>query len=177
MAEYLIQSETLDDIADAINAKTGGSSAMTPAEMVTAIGSISGGGGRTGEFTHLDTFELQENVASLQIDISDYDFKEYVIKVNATGTGADYLYVVPFSTGNAQITYINGNSYSAYIYISVFEAGTVNGVNIPQRVIGFNSQTNITNKQSVSNFTLIVFKAYRENGVLNAGGTFELYGR
>ena len=42
MAEYLIQSETLDDIADAINAKTGGSSAMTPAEMVTAIGSISG---------------------------------------------------------------------------------------------------------------------------------------
>ena len=45
MAEYLIQSETLDDIADAINAKTGGSSAMTPAEIVTAIGSISSGGG------------------------------------------------------------------------------------------------------------------------------------
>ena len=44
MAEYLIQSETLDDIADAINAKTGGSSAMTPAQMVTAIGTISGGG-------------------------------------------------------------------------------------------------------------------------------------
>ena len=44
MSEYLIQSETLDDIADAINAKTGGSSAMTPAEMVTAIGNISGGG-------------------------------------------------------------------------------------------------------------------------------------
>ena len=43
MAEYLIQSETLDDIADAINAKTGGSSAMTPAQMVTAIGTISGG--------------------------------------------------------------------------------------------------------------------------------------
>lgn len=45
MAEYLIQSETLDDIADAINAKTGGSSAMTPAEMVEAIGSIETGGG------------------------------------------------------------------------------------------------------------------------------------
>lgn len=45
MAEYLIQGETLDEIADAINAKTGGSAAMTPAEMVTAIGSISGGGG------------------------------------------------------------------------------------------------------------------------------------
>lgn len=43
MSEYLIQSETLDDIVDAINAKTGGTSAMTPAEMVTAIGTISGG--------------------------------------------------------------------------------------------------------------------------------------
>ena len=45
MAEYLIQDATLDAIADAINAKTGGSSAMTPAQMVTAIGTISGGGG------------------------------------------------------------------------------------------------------------------------------------
>lgn len=45
MAEYLIQDTTLDAIADAINAKTGGSSAMTPAEMVTAIGSIPTGGG------------------------------------------------------------------------------------------------------------------------------------
>jgi hypothetical protein len=44
MAEYLIQDTTLDSIADAINAKTGGSSAMTPAEMVTAIGGIQTGG-------------------------------------------------------------------------------------------------------------------------------------
>lgn len=43
MAEYLIQDTSLDAIADAINAKTGGSAAMTPAEMVTAIGAISGG--------------------------------------------------------------------------------------------------------------------------------------
>ena len=59
MAEYLIQSETLDDIADAINAKTGGSSAMTPAEMVTAIAAIETGGGSSEtsivsvtEYTH-----------------------------------------------------------------------------------------------------------------------------
>ena len=42
MAEYLIQDTTLDAIADAINAKTGGSSAMTPAQMVEAIASITG---------------------------------------------------------------------------------------------------------------------------------------
>lgn len=51
MAEYLIQDTTLDAIADAINAKTGGSSAMTPAQMVTAIGSISGGGVESVEGT------------------------------------------------------------------------------------------------------------------------------
>ena len=44
MAEYLIQDTTLDAIADAINAKTGGSSAMTPAEMVTNIAAIPSGG-------------------------------------------------------------------------------------------------------------------------------------
>lgn len=43
MAEYIIQSETLDDIADAINAKTGGTTSMTPAQMVTEIGSIETG--------------------------------------------------------------------------------------------------------------------------------------
>lgn len=44
MDEYLIQGSTLTDIADAIREKTGDSALMTPAEMVEAIGSISGGG-------------------------------------------------------------------------------------------------------------------------------------
>ena len=48
MADYLIQESTLDAIADAINAKTGGSSAMTPAQMVTAIGTILGGAPLSG---------------------------------------------------------------------------------------------------------------------------------
>ncbi len=43
MSTYFVQGSTMDAIANAINAKTGGSSAMTPAQMVTAIGSISGG--------------------------------------------------------------------------------------------------------------------------------------
>ena len=43
MAEYRIQGSTLDAIADAINTKTGGSSAMTPAQMVTEIAAIPSG--------------------------------------------------------------------------------------------------------------------------------------
>lgn len=45
MAEYLIQGETLDAIADAIHAKSGAPTPMTPAEMVTEIASIPSGGG------------------------------------------------------------------------------------------------------------------------------------
>lgn len=67
MAEYLIQGETLDDIADAINAKTGGSSAMTPAQMVTAIGSISGGGAPSYHLFYDET--LAEEVDTIRIDI------------------------------------------------------------------------------------------------------------
>lgn len=61
MAEYLIQDTTLDAIANAINAKTGGSSAMTPAEMVTAIGSISGGGGLDDYFTPVNCVTIRNN--------------------------------------------------------------------------------------------------------------------
>ena len=49
MAEYIIQDSTLTGIADAIRAKTGGSAAMTPAQMATEIGSISGGSSITVE--------------------------------------------------------------------------------------------------------------------------------
>ena len=44
MSKALITESLLTDIADAIRAKTGGTASMTPAEMVPAIGSISGGG-------------------------------------------------------------------------------------------------------------------------------------
>lgn len=45
MADYLIHDSTLEDIADAIRAKTGGSSLIAPEDMPSEIASISGGGG------------------------------------------------------------------------------------------------------------------------------------
>lgn len=47
MSTMLIQSGTLDDIADAIRSKTGKVASMTPLEMPDEIESISGGGGVT----------------------------------------------------------------------------------------------------------------------------------
>ena len=86
MAEYLIQDTTLDAIADAINAKTGGSSAMTPAEMVTAIGSISGGSLPTG-MTHIGsgsfTFASRTVVTEKIYHGLDFTPKAVVIFSNA----------------------------------------------------------------------------------------------
>ena len=43
MSDYLIDGSTLEDIADAIRSKTGGSSLIAPEDMPTEIASISGG--------------------------------------------------------------------------------------------------------------------------------------
>jgi hypothetical protein len=108
MAEHLIQSETLDEIADAINAKTGGSAAMTPAEMVTAIGSISGGGGRT----LLADYTASEDVSAIQIDFTQamqgYDL--YEILFTGTFNKQPYPYVgVNTSTNTSYLNGFNSN--------------------------------------------------------------------
>ena len=83
MAEYLIQDTTLDDIADAINAKTGGSSAMTPAEMVTAIGSISGGGGfELNTLTSMNFGSGTQGVISPDIEFSAPSLSAIIIPTN-----------------------------------------------------------------------------------------------
>jgi len=101
MAEYLIQSETLDDIADAINAKTGGSSAMTPAEMVTAIGSISGGEG--AKWKLIADYTTNENVQAIRIDFTD-EMKSYdYFRFEVTAAGTPNVYPCPqINTTNSQ---------------------------------------------------------------------------
>lgn len=86
MAEYLIQSETLDDIADAIHAKNPSATyPMTPAQMATAIGSISGGGGVT---TFTGTIELtNEDVSSLLIPVDVHEYSNIRVRLNAVETG------------------------------------------------------------------------------------------
>lgn len=131
MAEYLIQGETLDDIADAINAKTGGSSAMTPTQMVTAIGTISGGGGSLptsiskidgGEFTFASetesTYRINHTLGVVPkgfvIWTDDVDLTNvlnyrcirgaFIVDETADGSATSYL----FQLGT------NNNSFSAY---------------------------------------------------------------
>lgn len=67
MADYLIQESTLDSIVRAINDKAGTQVAMTPAQMVTAIAAISGGG--LGEFELINTITITEPVSQINITI------------------------------------------------------------------------------------------------------------
>lgn len=94
MAEYLIQGETLDDIADAINAKTGGSSAMTPAEMVTAIEGIETGGGEK-TLTKLVEYVVTTPLARIDITITDEMRSCEILYLNLVGltlSADDWMY-------------------------------------------------------------------------------------
>lgn len=101
MAEYLIQSETLDDIADAINTKTGGSSAMTPAQMVTAIGTISGGGAPSYHLFYDET--LTEEVDTIRIDIpaNMQNYKVFQLLATKPANSPTYPYVTVNKTSGS----------------------------------------------------------------------------
>ena len=118
MAEYLIQDTTLDAIADAINAKTGGSSAMTPAEMVTAIGSIETGGGI--ELLVDDTTTEDVAIINVAIPSDKQSMKAYLVGLYGTTSAADWVY--PHL--NASVSSTNGTCYfakaSSYNRVAVF---------------------------------------------------------
>ena len=138
MAEYLIQSETLDDIVDAINAKTGGSSAMTPTQMVTAIGSISGGGGIESEYyeyTHAEDWSTAQLGGTASNFAQVYCNKGngfYHCKVNNTMTGTGAIAVeCSVLIGYSESTSLfpgTPNDPSRYIRQNNVSGPTVSGV-------------------------------------------------
>ena len=113
MAEYLIQGETLDDIADAINAKTGGTSPMTPVEMVSEIQSIQTGGG--GGFSLLAsgsyTLATQGTTVRIPVSFSGNPINVFVIyRENVTGTAHTHAWAFMASLPTSELeTLFNAN--------------------------------------------------------------------
>ena len=133
MAEYLIQDTTLDAIADAINSKTGGSSAMTPAEMVTAIGTISGGGG-----TVIEVPDGYTQLEYLESSGTQYILTPYNAKLNSRAVvkfawlNGCQLYGTAFGTRNPWFAFMTGkaivdNTPKQIRALAGF--GTVNNIN------------------------------------------------
>lgn len=96
MSTLLIQSGTLDDIADAIRAKTGKVASMTPLEMPDEIESISGGGEKAS--TLVITKDTSGSYASVLVanntfTISDgYRYSQVTGEANAVVTEVCKVY-------------------------------------------------------------------------------------
>ena len=135
MSEYLIQDTTLDAIADAINAKTGGSSAMTPAEMVDAIAAIpSGGGGlapvlvtSTGGSANDVLTQCRAAVGSQQVFVQN-------AQQTAAGSAERFLYygIYVGITNGGNTRYLNTayqkTASGNYAFIEFTSAGTGSGI-------------------------------------------------
>lgn len=128
MPEYLVHGQTFTDIANAIREKTGKSALMTPAEMVTEIGSIQTGGGTLGEYTLLGEYEISEPVSAIDFtataEIRECQTFVFVFD-NVTASASDYLQV---NVNGVNMSYINSRS------------DTYNGEKIHACVSGRNSQ-------------------------------------
>lgn len=90
---YRILKSTLDDIADAIRAKTGNSASMTPAQMVTEIESITTG------VTNFVTGTLTPSANTSSLDIvCDFEPDYIIIQGDLTGDvalwGVKMLWIV-----------------------------------------------------------------------------------
>lgn len=107
MAEYIIQSETLTSIADAIREKTGLSNSMSPASFANAIGLIETGGscGRVSVKTGTTTS------STIDTGLSSID---YFIIYESSVT----------STGFVQGTYRADTGNTIYTYCSSYTTWT-----------------------------------------------------
>jgi len=121
---YRILKSTLDDIADAIRSKTGGSAAMTPAQMVTEIGNIPSGGGSLpsiiskidgGSFTFAADTAIQSNKINHSLGVKP---KGYIIWSESVMTD-DEAYAnqtLMFSYGIGVPWSVNGTITTGYSY-------------------------------------------------------------
>lgn len=100
MSSLIIQSGTLDDIADAIRAKTGSQASMTPAQMVTNIASIPTGTTPTG------TMNISSN--------GTYDVTNYASAVVAVSASSSEVAATTYANNNGtkiEVTLTNGTFY------------------------------------------------------------------
>lgn len=141
MSTLLIQSGTLDDIADAIRAKTGGSSSMTPLEMPSEIASIVGGGGditllHSAGLTRSEiidnpptTYTFTENYDTIYVigSISDNDAQagtKITYNGNGTATEIDSKSGVYSTTDSINTKVVKIQNVSANESVEIARSGT-----------------------------------------------------
>lgn len=135
MSNLYIQAQTLTDIADAIRDKTGAGTTMTPSQMASAIGSISGGGEELDNFIENGVGEVYENSRITKIAKGTFAYTD-IISVNFSNVisikDKAFQYCTKLTTVSFPAATTIGNS--AFYYCDLlttvnFSAATSIGVN------------------------------------------------
>ena len=126
MSNLYIKAQTLTDIADAIRNKTGASAMMTPSQMASAIGSISGGD--TTLEDELITGELNNYENSRVTTIRPYAFYSYQLLTtvsfpNVTSIGS---YAFGYCTSLTTVSFPVVTSIKSYAFYSCTSLTTIN---------------------------------------------------
>lgn len=180
MAEYLIQDTTLDAIADAINAKTGGSSAMTPAEMVTAIGSIQtgGGGGGAQTLTKLAEYAVTDPIHAISISATEQMQQCDVLYVMASLNfdASDWMYVsVNTATIAGTAYFAQAASVNDIALILLSKQVTINGATKPARFFIYTDTKSTSGTLSNGTLSNILLSLYT-TGHNFTSGSVEIWG-
>lgn len=147
---------------------------MTPSEMVTEIGSISGGGGSADKVL-LQTIELDEDVALVQFDVSNYvdDYNAFLFEIDLSTGASEWLYRVFNGTKNGYYSR-TGTSFQApgalFPFCEILGKGTDGKVYSGASVsIAWNNQ--------FSTLQTIGFTTYKpDEHPFLAGGKVTMYG-
>lgn len=142
MSKYLIDSETLTDIADAIREQTGDSNPIAVSSMATQISSIVGGGSHTyseteqevgtwidGSTIYEKTLTVPTNLSSDSVQIVDSNFVgDRIISYGGynVASTAGFYYPLPdgrfrvnLESGALKIRSINGGTWNGITYLTI----------------------------------------------------------
>lgn len=131
MSTYFVQGSTMDAIAEAINQKAGTQAAMTPAQMVTAIGNIPSGGSGNLQITIASNLtQIDQFLALLPSGHESEGFNAtalnkpsgfYIASISGPVTPASaYFALMRSSDGQTPATATTGQAWGGY----PFKAGT-----------------------------------------------------
>ena len=149
MADYLIHDSTLEDIADAIRSKTGGSSLIAPEDMPSEIESISGGGSSGGLVKKTGTVSIASNYTYTGAVDATYTGMEI-----ATGLSTIYSVVAYSKNWNDRVWSANMYGFSSAINNGIQTGGENSSLYYPTLAVIWNGESRPTYGSTIQGIVL-----------------------
>lgn len=124
MSKVLVTEEYLQDIADAIREKTGGSATYTPAQMGDAIRNIPSGGGSIGQATRIINDKWDGTGSTTYTFDNDIDKCFLILTYTRETTLSDTRYTLTLASGSYTVNFDSGvihgsTTYERVVYLLV----------------------------------------------------------